>query len=34
MDKVDPKPGQGLVLTIDAKLQRVAENAADKQLAA
>ncbi len=34
MDKVDPKPGQGLVLTIDAKLQRIAENAADKQLAA
>jgi len=34
MDKVDPKPGQGLILTIDAKLQRIAENAADRQLAA
>lgn len=34
MDKVEPKPGQGLVLTIDAKLQRVAEEAVDKQLRA
>lgn len=34
MDKVEPKPGQGLVLTIDAKLQRIAEMAADKQLRA
>ncbi len=34
MDKVDPKPGQGLVLTIDAKLQRVAEAAVDRQLKA
>lgn len=34
MDKVEPKPGQGLVLTIDAKLQRVAEAAVDKQLKA
>jgi len=32
MDKVDPKPGHGLVLTIDAKMQRVAEAAVDKQL--
>lgn len=32
MDKVDPKPGQSLVLTIDAKLQRIAEEAVDKQL--
>ena len=34
MDKVDPKPGQGLVLTIDAKLQRIAEEAVDRQLKA
>lgn len=34
MDKVEPKPGQGLVLTIDAKLQRVAEEAVDRQLRA
>jgi len=34
MDKVDPKPGQGLILTLDAKLQRVAEAAVDKQLGA
>lgn len=34
MDKVEPKPGQGLVLTIDAKLQRVAEEAMDRQLRA
>jgi penicillin-binding protein 2 len=34
MDKVNPKPGQGLVLTIDAKLQRIAENAVDRQLVA
>lgn len=34
MDKVEPKPGQGLILTIDAKLQRIVEQAVDKQLAA
>ena len=34
MDKVDPKPGQGLGLTIDAKLQRIAEEAVDRQLKA
>ena len=34
MDKVDPKPGQGLVLTIDAKLQRITEAAVDRQLRA
>lgn len=34
MDKVEPKPGQGLVLTIDAKLQRVAEEAVNRQLRA
>ena len=34
MDKVDPKPGQGLVLTLDAKLQRIAEEAVDRQLKA
>ena len=34
MDKGEPKPGQGLVLTIDAKLQRVAEEAVDRQLRA
>jgi penicillin-binding protein 2 len=34
MDKVDPKPGQGLILTIDAKLQRITEAAVDKQLKA
>jgi penicillin-binding protein 2 len=34
MDKVEPKPGQGLVLTIDAKLQRITEAAVDKQLRA
>ncbi len=32
MDKVSPKPGHGLILTIDAKMQRVAEEAADKEL--
>jgi len=32
MDKVDPKPGQGLILTIDAKLQRITEQAVDRQL--
>ena len=34
MDKVEPKPGQGLVLTIDAKLQRITEAAVDRQLKA
>lgn len=34
MDKVAPQPGQGLILTIDAKLQRIAEDAADRQLRA
>ncbi len=32
MDKVNPVPGQSLVLTIDAKLQRIAELAMDRQL--
>ncbi|MFA6661899.1 MAG: penicillin-binding protein 2 [Bacilli bacterium] len=32
MDKVPPKAGHGLVLTIDARMQRVAEMAADKEL--
>jgi penicillin-binding protein 2 len=32
MDKVNPIPGQSLVLTIDAKLQRIAEQAVDRQL--
>jgi penicillin-binding protein 2 len=34
MDRVEPKPGQGLVLTIDAKLQRITEQAVDRQLKA
>lgn len=34
MDKVEPKPGQGLILTIDAKLQRIVEQAVDRQLGA
>ena len=34
MDKVNPVPGQALVLTIDAKLQRIAEAAVDRQLKA
>lgn len=34
MDKVDPQPGHSLVLTIDAKMQRVAEEAVDRQLGA
>lgn len=33
LSKVNPHPGQSLVLTIDAKMQRVAEEAVDKQLA-
>lgn len=32
MDKVSPKPGHGLILTIDARMQRVAEEAADKEM--
>ncbi|MCD2435740.1 penicillin-binding protein 2 [Acidaminococcus sp. NSJ-142] len=34
MDKVEPKPGEGLVLTIDAKLQKITEEAVDRQLKA
>ncbi|MGL5206800.1 MAG: penicillin-binding protein 2 [Acidaminococcaceae bacterium] len=32
LDKLPPKPGQGLVLTVDAKLQRQAEKIVDEHL--
>ena len=32
LDKLPPKPGQGLVLTVDAKLQREAEKIVDEHL--
>ncbi len=32
MDKVEPVPGTGIVLTIDGKLQRIVEEAIDKRL--
>ncbi len=32
LEKMPPVPGKGLILTIDAKMQRVAEQAADAQL--